>query len=64
MCGDRSPILGILGLDPILEGAVAGNVAFFAAFETLLVVSGEGLNWFHMIAPVHRVGGLGGPGKS
>ena len=64
MCGDRSPILGILSLDPILEGAVAGNMAFFVAFETLLVVSGKGLNWFLMIAPVPSIGGLSSPWKS
>ena len=64
MCGGQSPILGILSFDPILEGAVAGNVAFFAAFETLLIVSGKGMNWFRMIAPVPSVGGLGSPRKS
>jgi len=64
LCGGQSPILGILGLDPVLEGAVARNVAFFAAFETLLVVSGKGMNWFRMVAPVLCVGGLGGLRKS
>ena len=61
MCGGQSPILGILGLDPVLEGAVARNVAFFAAFETLLI---KGTNWFDMAAPVPSVGGLSGPRKS
>ena len=60
MCRGWSPILG----GPILEGAVAGNVAFFAAFETLLVVSRKGMNWFRIVAPVPSVGGLGGPRKS
>ena len=64
MCGGRSPILGILGLDPVLEGAVACNVAFFAALETLLVVSRKGMNWFRMIAPVPSIRGLGSPRKS
>jgi len=64
LCGGQSPILGVFGLDPILEGAVAGNVAFFAALETLLVVRGKGMNWFRMVAPVLRVGGLGSPRKS
>ena len=64
MCGGRSPILSILGLGPILEGAVAGNVAFFAALETLLIVSGKGMNWFRMVAPVPSIGGLGSPRKS
>jgi len=40
--GGQSPILGgsvlILGLVPVLKGAVACNVAFLMAFETLLVV--------------------------
>ena len=64
MCGGRSPILGILGLDPIFEGTVAGNVAFFAAFETLLVVGRKGMNWFCMIASVPSIGGLGSPRES
>jgi len=64
LCGGRSPILGILGLDPVLEGAVAGNVAFFVAFETLLVVGRKGMNWFRMIAPVLSIGGPGSPRKS
>jgi hypothetical protein len=64
LCGGQSPILGILGLDPVLEGAVACNVAFLAAFETLLVVGRVGMNWFRMIAPVPSIGGLGSPGKS
>jgi hypothetical protein len=64
LCGGRSPILGILGLGPILEGAVAGNVAFFAALETLLIVSGKGMNWVRMVAPVLCIGGLGSPRKS
>jgi hypothetical protein len=54
----------ILGLDPILERAVAGNVAFFAALKTLLVVGGKGVNWFRVIVPVLSVGGLGGPRES
>jgi len=64
LCGGWSPILGILVLGPILEGAVAGNVAFFVAFETLLFVGREGVNWFRVIAPVPSVGGLGSPRKS
>jgi hypothetical protein len=64
LCGGRSLILGILGLDPVLEGAVAGNVAFFVALETLLVISRKGMNWFCMVAPVPGVGGLGSPRKS
>ena len=64
MCGGRSPILGILSLDPVLEGAVAGNVAFFAALETLLVVGRKGMDWLRMVAPVPIVGGLGSPRKS
>jgi len=63
LCGGQSPIPGILGLDPVFEGAVARNVSFFVAFETF-AACGEGMNWFHMIAPVPGVGGLGGPGKS
>ena len=53
----------ILGLDPILEGAIARNVSFFVALETFMAW-GEGMNWFHMVAPVLCVGGLGGPRKS
>jgi len=51
LCGGWSPILGslvlLLGFGPILEGAIAGNVALFMAFKTLLIVGGEGINWFH-----------------
>jgi len=42
LCRGWSPILSspvlILGLVLVLEGAVACNVAFLVAFETLLVV--------------------------
>ena len=64
MGGGRSPILGILGLDPVLEGAVACNVAFLAALETLLIVGGKGVNWFRMVAPVLSVRRLSSPWKS
>jgi len=64
LCGGQFPILGILGLDPVFEGAVVGNVAFFVAFETLLVVSRKGMNWFRIVAPVPSVRGLGGLRKS
>jgi len=63
LCGGQSPILGILGLGPILEGAVAHDVSFFVALETFTAHS-EGMNWFHMVAPVPNIGGLGGPRKS
>ena len=63
MRGGRSPILSILGLDPILEGAVARDVSFFVALETF-AACGKGMNWFRMVAPVLRVGGLSGPRKS
>jgi len=63
LCGGRSPILGILGLGPILKGAVVCDVSFFVAFESF-AACGEGMNWFHVIAPVPGVGGLSGPGKS
>jgi len=63
LCGGQSPILGILGLDPIFEGAVACDVSFFVGLETFVACS-EGMEWFHMVAPVPRIGGLGGLRKS
>ena len=67
MRGGQSPILGILvlilGLDPILKGAVACNVSFFVALETF-TACGEGMNWFCMIVLVPRLRGLGGLKKS
>jgi hypothetical protein len=60
-----SPILGslvlILGLDLVLEGAVAYNVAFLVALKTLAVLHGEGMDWFqagHAFMPVQGVRGF------
>ena len=63
MRGGWSPILGILGLDPILEGAIACDVSFFVALKTFMACA-EGMNWFRMVAPVPNIGGLGSLRKS